>query len=145
MEIRRATEADLELMRGLWDEFTAEATFTPYPGSPFDASLVTDHVALVAEDGDSVVGTVYANATSPDFGYVFGLYTRPEARRRGIGRALMRAIAVVLRDRECRYVVLNVDTPNENARMFYEPLGFEDAARMLRADVDLLGAEAGER
>jgi hypothetical protein len=36
MEIRRATEADADAMRELWDEFTAEATFTPYPGSPFE-------------------------------------------------------------------------------------------------------------
>jgi hypothetical protein len=36
MDIRRATEADLGLMRRLWDEFTAETTFTPYPGSPFE-------------------------------------------------------------------------------------------------------------
>jgi len=53
MEIRRATEADLTVMRRLWNEFTAEATFTPYPGSAFEPSLVTKHIALVAEEGDS--------------------------------------------------------------------------------------------
>ena len=58
MQIRRATQADLDVMRNTWDEFTAEATFTPYPGSAFDPSLVTKHIALVAEEGDSVVGTV---------------------------------------------------------------------------------------
>ena len=138
MNVRRATEADLAVMRRLWDEFTAEATFTPYAGSPFEPSLVTKHIALVAEDGDGIVGTVYANTASLDFGYVFGLYTRPEARRRGVARVLMRAIAAILRDEGRRYVVLSVDTPNETARALYERLGFEDAARMLRADVDTL-------
>jgi ribosomal protein S18 acetylase RimI-like enzyme len=138
MEIRRATAADLSVMRRLWNEFTAEATFTPYPGSAFEPSLLTKHVALVAEEGDSILGTVYANTTSEHFGYVFGLYTRPEARRRGIARALMRAIAGILREEGRRYVVLSVDTPNEGARALYERLGFEDAARMLRADIDLL-------
>ena len=138
MQIRRATQADLDVMRNTWDEFTAEATFTPYPGSAFDPSLVTKHIALVAEEGDSVVGTVYANTTSAHFGYVFGLYTRPDARRRGVAKALMRAIAEVLRQEGRRYVVLSVDTPNEQARALYERLGFEDAARMLRADVDTL-------
>jgi len=85
-----------------------------------------------------VVGTVYANTTSAHFGYVFGLYTRPDARRRGVAKALMRAIAEVLRQEGRRYVVLSVDTPNEQARALYEQLGFEDAARMLRADVDTL-------
>jgi ribosomal protein S18 acetylase RimI-like enzyme len=125
-------------MRHAWDEFTAEATFTPYPGSAFDPSLVTKHIALVAEEGNRVVGTVYANTTSAHFGYVFGLYTRPDARRRGVAKALMRAIAEVLRQEGRRYVVLSVDTPNEQARALYEQLGFEDAARMLRADVDTL-------
>jgi ribosomal protein S18 acetylase RimI-like enzyme len=138
MKIRRATHADLDVMRRAWDEFTAEATFTPYPGSAFDPSLVTKHIALVAEEGDRVVGTVYANTTSAHFGYVFGLYTRPDARRRGVAKALMRAIAAVLRQEGRRYVVLSVDTPNEQARALYERLGFEDAARMLRADVDTL-------
>src|SRR5882724_2554172 len=139
MHIRRATEADLELMRRLWDESTAETTFTPYPGSPFEPSLVTDHVALVAEESEGAVGTVYANMTSAAFGYVFGLYTCPGARRRGVARALMHAISAVLRDEGRRYVVLSVETPNQNARAFYERLGFEDAARTLRADVDRLG------
>jgi ribosomal protein S18 acetylase RimI-like enzyme len=138
VEIRRATEGDLEPMRVLWGESIAEITFTPYPGSPFETSLVSDHLALVAVDGEMIVGTVYANTTSPDFGFVFGLYVRPEARRKGVAQALMYAIAAALREEGKRYVVLSVDTPNEKARALYERLGFEDAARMLRADIERL-------
>jgi ribosomal protein S18 acetylase RimI-like enzyme len=138
MEIRRATEADADAMRELWDEFTAEATFTPYPGSPFEPALLTDHIALVAEEGGEAVGTVYSNLSSPHFGFVFGLYTRPQARGRGVGRALMRAIASILQEEGRQYVVLSVDTPNEGARSFYERLGFVDAARMLQADIERL-------
>ena len=141
LEIRRATEADLELMRRLWDEFSAEATYTPYPAVGFDPALVRDHVALVAEEAGEVVGTVYANLSSPHFGYVFGVYTVPQARGRGVGRALMRAIAQQLRDEGRGYVLLSVDTPNEGARAFYERLGFEDASRMLRTSVDRLLGE----
>ena len=54
MVIRRATEADLELMERMWDAFSSEATFTPYPAHPFEPSLVQEHVALVAEDGSAV-------------------------------------------------------------------------------------------
>ena len=35
-------------------------------------------------------------------------------------------------------VVLSVDTPNEQARRFYERLGFVDAARTLRIEVERL-------
>ena len=138
MEIRRATEADTSAMRQLWDEFTAEATFAPYPGSPFEPALLTDHIAFIAEEGGEAVGTVYSNLSSPHFGFVFGLYTRPAARGRGVGRALMRAIASELHDQGRQYVLLSVDTPNEGARAFYERLGFVDAARMLRSDIDRL-------
>jgi ribosomal protein S18 acetylase RimI-like enzyme len=136
MKIRRATEADTDVMRRLWDEFTVEASFAPYPGNPFEPALITNHLALLAEEDGEPVGTVYANLASPHFGFVFGLYTRPVARRRGVGRALMREIAAILRAEGRAHVLLSVDTPNEDARVFYERLGFADAARMLRADVD---------
>ncbi len=135
VSIRRATGADAGVLQRRWDEFTAEATYSPYPGIPFDPTLLVEHVALVAEEGRGMVGTVYANLGSPHFGYVFGLYTLPTARRRGIARALMRAIAAALRDEGRRYVVLSVDTPNEAARAFYARLGFIDASRMLRAEI----------
>jgi [ribosomal protein S18]-alanine N-acetyltransferase len=139
--VRRAGEADLELMRRLWDEFSTEAVYTPYPPSPFEPALVRDHVALVAEEQGEVVGTVYANLSTPHFGYVFGVYTVPAARGRGVGRALMRAIAEHLHEEGREYVVLSVDTPNDGARAFYERLGFEDAARLLRVRVDRLRAD----
>lgn len=141
MNVRRATEADLETMRRLWDEFNAEATYTPYPPVRFEPALVRDHVALVAEEDGAVLGTAYVNLSSADFGYVFGVYTRQEARGRGVGRALMRAIAELLRDEGRSYVVLSVDIPNEGARAFYDRLGFEEASRMLRTPVDRLLAD----
>ena len=138
MEVRRATAADVDVLQRLWEESTAETTFTPYPGASFEPALVTDHVTLVAETGGEIVGTVYANLVAPHYGFVFGLYTRPSARRRGVGRTLMRAIASELRARGRAYAVLSVDTPNAGAREFYERLGFVDAARILRASVDEL-------
>src|SRR5829696_3143859 len=98
MQIRRATEADAEAMGRLWDEFTVETTYTPYPGAPFEPTLLTDHLALVAEEDGEPLGSVYANVSSPHFGFVFGLYTRPEVRGRGVARALMRAIAEALHE-----------------------------------------------
>src|SRR5262249_45756850 len=112
--------------------------YTPYPPSAFDPALVRDHVALLAEEDGEVVGTLYANLSTPHFAYVFGVYTVPRARGRGVGRALMRAIAEHVHEQGREYVVLSVDTPNEAARAFYDSLGFEDASRMLRARVDRL-------
>lgn len=134
VNIRRATAADEVAMRELWDEFNAQTTYTPYPGSPFAQTLLTDQIALIAEDSGEPVGCVYGRP-SDHFGFVFGLYVRPSARRRGIARSLMRAIAEVLRDKGKQYVVLSVDTPNAAARTLYKDLGFIDAARTLRAEI----------
>jgi ribosomal protein S18 acetylase RimI-like enzyme len=138
VEARRATKADADVMERLWEKFNAEATFTPYPGALFEVALVTDHVALLAEEEGEVLGVVYANVTNPHFGYVFGLYICPSARRRGVAATLMRSVADVLRAEGRAYVVLSVDTPNEPARLFYDRLGFVDAARTLRIDIDSL-------
>jgi hypothetical protein len=46
-------------MAQLCDEFTAEAASTSYPGAPFDAAFLTEHLALLAEERDEVVGTAY--------------------------------------------------------------------------------------
>jgi ribosomal protein S18 acetylase RimI-like enzyme len=141
LTVRRATEPDLDLMQRLWGDFSGEAHYTPYPSAAFDPALVRDHVALVAEEDGEVVGTLYANVSTPHFGYVFGVYTVPAARGRGVGRMLMRAIAEHLRSEGLKYVLLSVDTPNADARTFYDRLGFEDASRMLRARVDRLLAD----
>ena len=138
MEIRPAAEGDLELMRRLWDASNEETTFTPYPSHPFDPSLITDHTALVAEEDDNILGTVYVNTSSADFGYVFGLYVVPEARRQGIAQKLMRETARLLAEQGRSFIVLSVDTPNDQARTFYTRLGFEDAARTLRTEVGQL-------
>ena len=139
MNVRRATEADVEAARRLWEASNEEVAFTPYEGSSFDPALVTDQVALIAEDDDGeIAGVVYANAANPHYGFVFGLFVRPEARRRGVARLLMRAVASELRESGMRYVVLSVDTPNEAARHLYDKLGFVDAARMLRVEIDQL-------
>lgn len=48
----------------------------------------------------------------------------------------MRAVAETPREEGRRYIVLTVDTPNAAARALYDRLGFVDAARTLRLDVD---------
>ena len=139
MNVRPALAADAEALSRLWTASLEEITFTPYEGSSFDQTLVTEHIALVAQDDSGeIAGVVYANAASPDYGFVFGLFVRPDARQRGVARLLMRAVALELRESGRRYVVLSVDTPNESARRLYDELGFVDAARTLRVEIDRL-------
>lgn len=138
MEIRRAALNDEQVMRELWEEFDAETTYTPYPGPEFVESLLTDQLAFLAENDGEPVGCVYAATPSDHYGFVFGLYVRPAARRAGLARRLMRSIAEELREDGRRYIVLSVDTPNATARALYDDLGFVDAARTLRVDIEEL-------
>ena len=117
----------------MWDASSEETAYTPYPGAAFEETFVRQFVVLVAEESGEPAGCVYVNLASESFGFVFGLYVRPETRRRGVARALMRAVAAALRDEGREYVVLSVDTANDAARALYDGLGFEDAARTLRA------------
>jgi ribosomal protein S18 acetylase RimI-like enzyme len=136
--IRSATAADAERLAELWAASNAEATYTPYEPAAFDPAFLGTNTALVAEEDGALVGTLYLNTSNAGFGFVFGIYVVPEARRRGIAEALVRAAARVLRDEGRPYLVLGVDTPNEAARALYAKLGFVDQARTLRADVDQL-------
>jgi ribosomal protein S18 acetylase RimI-like enzyme len=132
---RRAGPTDVELARTFWEGLVEEATYTPYPPAPFVPSLLADHLALVAEQGNEPVGIVYANVGSPGFGFVFGLYVVPAARRRGVATALVRDIAAALKEDGRDHVVLSVDTENAAGRALTARLGFVDSARTMRADV----------
>jgi ribosomal protein S18 acetylase RimI-like enzyme len=136
LRIRSATGSDADALSELWEAFTAEASYTPYPAHPFAPALLTDNTVLVADDDGAVVGTLYLSTANQGFGFVFGVYVVPDARRRGIAEALVRAAARILRDDGKPYLVLGVDTANEAARALYAKLGFVDQARTLRADVD---------
>ena len=138
VEVRRATDADQQAMQALWEASIRETAYTPYPAAPFSPALLTEHLGLLAEDGREPVGCIYVNTGNDGFGFVFGLYVRLEMRRRGYARLLMRSVAEELQSAGKGYIVLSVDTPNTAGRALYEDLGFIDAARTLRVEVNRL-------
>ena len=58
-------------------------------------------------------------------GYVVNLVVAPRERRRGVGREVMRALAVHFRARGCRQWMLNVKPDNVAAVALYTALGME--------------------
>jgi ribosomal-protein-alanine N-acetyltransferase len=141
--VRAATQADLPAIASLWRALNDEASLAPYGATaleeiwPDGESLLEEYLVLIADDG-AACGCVLAGMARRDVGYVFGLYVRPAARRRGAGRELLRAAAAVLRERGARWVLLDVDLGNDGAEAFYARLGFEQAGRRLTVDVDRL-------
>ena len=132
MTIRVATEADHDLLRELWEEFEAELDGEPYLRETWDEAwedlsvTVRDGVALVAEEDGRALGFVFCvlGDRGRRTAHITDIYVRPEARRRGIGRALLAELVEPARDADLEHVSLEVLVRNAGARRLYERLGF---------------------
>ena len=83
---------------------------------------------LAARAEDQILGVVFlAYRLSVSAGGLFAsiedLYVRPEARRQGIGRALLRAVDELCAERGISYVEVQVE--EREAELFYAALGYE--------------------
>jgi len=88
------------------------------------------HHLFLAYDGESVVGFVSGVETvHPDKGTEMLLYELAVAepyRRRGIGRALVRRLAALARERGCYGMWVLIDTENDVALATYRSAGGKD-------------------
>jgi ribosomal protein S18 acetylase RimI-like enzyme len=64
------------------------------------------------------------------------LRVAPEARRRGIGSALTRAVIEWCRAERCRTLYLHTTSPQSSARALYEQLGFRDIGHVLTGEYE---------
>jgi N-alpha-acetyltransferase 10/11 len=100
------------------------ASFAGEYGDPWpDACLV----ACIA--GGDIVGCVLTVtrapwSVTPDCPFVIELFTAGEQRRRGIARALMQHVLVVVARADASAVALRVAVDNPAARALYDGLGF---------------------
>ena len=142
MLIRILTEADLDVywalrLRALQDNpeafgSTYEETLARGKEQMLQRILATERsfsLGAFAEDG-GMVGTVRFHAE--DYlkerhrGYIYGVYVAPEARGRGVGKALMQELIARARHVEgLEQLNLAVVTANEAAVHLYRSLGFE--------------------
>lgn len=88
---------------------------------------IADQLVLVAEQGGALVGFGAAGAPSEAIfggrGEIKFLYIDPTLKRRGIGRRLLSALALHLRQHGYRGAALGVVEGNDEALAFYEALG----------------------
>jgi ribosomal protein S18 acetylase RimI-like enzyme len=91
---------------------------------------------LVASTGDSAVGM--ASATSPDNKEieVISMWVAPEARRIGVGTALIAAIVSWALDQDVVRVVLDVREGNSSAIDLYRRCRFADVGQSPNSDRD---------
>ena len=144
ISVRPAHHTDFEAVAGMMSGFMAlHHSFEPDQFRPallgfteaiFQTWLAQkDELHIVGVADESVVGYTAAGrwpGQSSDFGYprrgvfIYNLVVAPEARRKGVGRALFAAVEAWAADFNAEYVGLNVNPANDTAKAFYEALGY---------------------
>ena len=140
--VRAARPTDMARMVGLLDLlFAIEADFRPDPARQRQglALLLDDRRAkvLVAELTDGVVGMctgqlVVSTAEGGPALLVEDVVVDPDHRGRGIGRAMLAALADWARGRGVRRLQLLADANNGPALAFYDRLGWRATALVCR-------------
>ena len=153
MNIRTATAEDVDLLMSLVERLEAELPALPYAEDPAEFErrkverMVSDGIALIAEEDGNAVG--YALARYGDHGpttvCVSDLWVDSSARGQGIARELIRRVSEAAAAHGSTHVVLDVDSKNTAAIAFYERLGFEEGAKILRAPLGRLLEKREER
>jgi ribosomal protein S18 acetylase RimI-like enzyme len=144
VNVRAATEADLPTLRELYTEFAAECP--PPAHHEFDveqeirevADILRGETAVIAENEGSAAGFVLARRKGPRVGYVTDLYVRPNSRRSGVAKALLREVVARLRERGAEVISLDVQAANDIAWAVYERLGFRPESLVLSVEAGAL-------
>ena len=131
LHIRRAAPKDLAAIARI-----ERASFSDPWSDESLATALDRMVVLVATGGGeragdgaaTVVGYVVALVIAPD-AEIADLAVAPEARRRGVGRALLARAIDVLESLAVRAVHLEVRESNRAARTLYESAGFRALGR----------------
>lgn len=100
------------------EQTLTEALFGPYPAAE----------AVIAEAGGAAVGFAlffhnFSTWTGRRGVYLEDLYVTPEARGRGVGKALLQRLAALAIDRGCARFEWSVLDWNEDAVRFYRSIG----------------------
>ncbi len=147
MTIRAATEADVAAIQALWRAFEAEVPPPPHVDVDHEQELreieqiVREELAFVAVDGaGELAGFVLAKRRSPRLGFVTDLYVRPEERRGGTARALVREVAAAFAADGVETVGIGVQASNAAARAIYARWGFEEDSLELAVPVATLAS-----
>ena len=121
VEVRRAR---IEEIRPLAEEYRSEQTAEF--GSPTDAPLPQGGIFWLASDAadGSILG--YAAGTMRPTGCTIGpVFTREQARRRGVGEALLTTIQQWAGNTRVPVVEISVHANNERGQAFLQALGYQ--------------------
>jgi GNAT superfamily N-acetyltransferase len=137
VDVRKATEADIPGIVAMAEKFYATTSFAAW--APFNSNtienlasaLTRDHVVLVAESDDKLVGMVGLFVAPFIFNRDVNAacevvwWVEPNAQGHGIGKALLAAIEPACRTRGCKSIqMIHLASSPPQAAAIYERAGF---------------------
>jgi ribosomal protein S18 acetylase RimI-like enzyme len=132
MQVRPLSPSDVEMATELLGQLGYQ--MSPNEAATRIARVLSDkeHFAAVADDDGKVLGLIHAferpALEKPCEAVVQSLAVDSRARKTGVGRALMAAAQAWAQERGLEHVVLHTRIDRDDARAFYEQLGYERAA-----------------
>lgn len=120
----RTRRARIEEIRPLAERYARESARASADGQPFDPPLPQGGIFWIAEQDGTPLG--YAAGTMRPTGCVVGpVYTEPDARRRGVGQALLLAVQGWAAGTRVPVVEISVSHDNQEGLAFLQALGYE--------------------
>jgi ribosomal protein S18 acetylase RimI-like enzyme len=133
VNVRRATEADAPALQELWDEYSAEVPEPPgFPEESWEEEWLAARrdidggSVFVADEDGRLVGVAQMTAPERGVAHLVWAHVRPEWRRRGIAKALVRECIREARERGATLITLEALASNETALAVWRRLGFEE-------------------
>jgi GNAT superfamily N-acetyltransferase len=147
---RRATSTDIPVLVELMHEFYAESDYPldrQWAGACFSALLANDSLGcawVILADSEPIGFVVLTVRFSMEFGamvaFIDDLFIRPDFRRRGFGRAALKALLTECRKRKVCAVHVEVGRDNQPAQLLYALYGLkpgEDNRQLLTALLEI--------
>ena len=143
MSIRFAREEDLSRILGIYAPYVVNTVYSLEYDAPDSAEftrrfreITRQFPWLVWEENGSILGYAYGSLPFHRAGYKWSaevsIYLHPDARRRGIGKALYAALEELLRLQGYRAVYAIITAENEGSLRFHKAVGYHDAAYFTR-------------
>lgn len=148
IKVRRANEEDLQQIVKLSemlgrDESTLDSMISPLPSEFQDPCWILKNirgenaVVFVAEIEGKIIGYSLGWVSQPwsykaKRGYICDCFVKKSYRRRGIGKALIKAMLEWFRSKGVECVEADVYSNNVPSLMLFKTLGFEEISKRLR-------------
>lgn len=140
--IRDATADDIAAIAAIWNPILRDSAISFWPGARSDHEIrayiaerqAAGHAVLIAEDNHHALGFASYAQFRAGAGYAHSMehtiHLAPDARGKGLGRALMRAIEDHAKARGARLMIGGITESNHESLRFHQRLGYAEWGRI---------------